>query len=89
MTVPRPLPAPLVELVARRFRVIGEPVRIQILDRLRGGEARVGDLVAAIGSSQQNVSRHLAVLHDVGIVSRRKQGTRVVYAIADATRRRR
>ena len=85
MPVPHPLPDALVELVAQRFRVMGEPARIRILDRLRDGDAAVGDLVAAVGSSQQNVSRHLAVLHDAGLVARRKQGTRVVYAIADET----
>jgi DNA-binding transcriptional ArsR family regulator len=80
-----PLPDPLVELVAERFRVIGEPVRIRILERLREGEASVGELTEALGSSQQNASRHLAVLHGAGIVSRRKEGTRVIYRIADPT----
>ena len=85
MTVPHPLPEPLVELVAQRFRVIGEPMRIRLLDGLRGGEQSVGALVDALGATQQNVSKHLAVLHQAGIVSRRKDGNRVVYAIADPT----
>ena len=83
MPIPHPLPDPLVELVAQRFRVIGEPMRIRLLDRLRDGEASVGELVDALGSTQQNVSKHLGVLHGAGIVSRRKEGNRVVYAIAD------
>ena len=83
MPVPHPLPDPLVELVAQRFRVIGEPMRIRLLDRLRDGEQSVGELVDALGSTQQNVSKHLGVLHTAGIVSRRKDGNRVVYAIAD------
>lgn len=83
MSLPHPLPEPVVELVARRFRVIGEPMRIRILDRLRDGETSVLELAAALESSQQNVSKHLGVLHDAGIVSRRKDGTHAYYAIAD------
>ena len=81
--VPRPLPAPIVERIAERFRVLGEPVRINLLQHLRDGEATVGDLQKATGASQQNVSKHLGVLHRAGIVSRRKQGNFSVYAIAD------
>jgi DNA-binding transcriptional ArsR family regulator len=81
--VPHPLPAPLIELVAQRFRVLGEPMRIRLLDRLREGEASVGDLQEALGASQQNVSKHLGILHGAGMVSRTKQGNRTVYAISD------
>ncbi len=83
MTLPHPLPDPLVELIAKRFRVIGEPMRIRLLDRLREGEASVHELTEATGATQQNVSKHLGVLHAAGIVARRKEGTRTVYAIAD------
>jgi DNA-binding transcriptional ArsR family regulator len=83
MPVPHPLPEPLVDLVAQRFRALGEPMRIRLLDRLREGEASVGELVDAVGASQQNVSKHLALLHAAGMVSRTKQGTRTVYAISD------
>lgn len=83
MTMPQPLPDEIVELIARRFRVIGEPMRIRLLDRLREGEASVNELTEALGASQQNVSKHLSVLSDVGIVGRRKEGTRVYYRIAD------
>ncbi len=85
MEIPRPLPEPLVELIAQRFRVIGEPMRIKLLDRLRDGSATVSELVEALGASQQNVSKHLGVLHQAGIVSRVKEGTSVRYAIADDT----
>jgi DNA-binding transcriptional ArsR family regulator len=81
--LPHPLPEPLVELVAKRFRVIGEPMRIRLLDHLRGGEATVQDLTQAVGASQQNVSKHLGVLHDAGIVARRKEGTQVYYRVVD------
>ena len=85
MTIPHPLADDLAELVAQRFRVIGEPLRIRLLDRLRDGERSVGDLVEVLGATQQNVSKHLGVLHQAGIVSRRKVGTRVIYAIADGS----
>ena len=83
MDFPHPLPEPLVELIAQRFRVIGEPMRIKLLDQLRDGSATVGELTVALGASQQNVSKHLNVLHQAGIVSRTKEGTAVRYAIAD------
>ncbi|HUZ82973.1 MAG TPA: metalloregulator ArsR/SmtB family transcription factor [Gaiellaceae bacterium] len=83
MSVPHPLPDPIVELVARRFRVIGEPMRIKILDQLRAGEASVQELTDALSCSQQNVSKHLGVLLEAGIIARRKAGTFSYYAIAD------
>lgn len=83
MPLPSPLPDDLLELIARRFRVLGEPLRIKLLDRLRGGEASVNELTDAIGSSQQNVSKHLAVLAEAGILGRRKEGTHVYYRIVD------
>ena len=85
MSIPHPLPEPLVELVAERFRLIGEPMRIRLLDRLRDGGQSVGELADALGATQQNVSKHLGVLHRATIVSRRKDGNRVVYEIADET----
>jgi DNA-binding transcriptional ArsR family regulator len=83
MTLPHPLPDELVELIARRFRVIGEPMRIRLLDRLREGEATVNELSEALGASQQNISKHLGVLAEVGILGRRKAGTHVYYRIVD------
>ena len=84
MEIPRPLPDPLTELIAQRFRVLGEPMRIKLLDALRDGDASVGELVERLGASQQNVSKHLGVLHQAGVVTRTKDGTFVRYAIADA-----
>jgi DNA-binding transcriptional ArsR family regulator len=83
MALPHPLPDELVELIARRFRVIGEPMRIKLLDQLRQGEASVNELSEALDASQQNVSKHLAVLAEVGILGRRKAGTHVYYRIVD------
>jgi DNA-binding transcriptional ArsR family regulator len=83
MALPHPLPDDLVELIARRFRVIGEPMRIRLLNHLRKGEATVNELSGTLASSQQNVSKHLAVLADAGILGRRKQGNHVYYRIVD------
>ena len=73
----------LVELIAERFRVLGEPMRIRLLDALRDAPASVGQLQQATGASQQNVSKHLGVLLRSGLVSRRKEGAFSLYAIAD------
>jgi DNA-binding transcriptional ArsR family regulator len=81
--VPHPLPDPLIELVAQRFRVLGEPMRIRLLDLLRDGDATVGELQDALAASQQNISKHLGILHAAGMVSRTKDGTQVRYAISD------
>ena len=54
-----------------------------MLDRLREGEANVNELTEALGASQQNVSKHLAVLAEVGILGRRKTGTHIYYRIVD------
>ncbi len=78
-----PLPAPLVELIAQRFRVLAEPMRIRLLDALREAPATVQQLEQATGASQQNISKHLGVLLRSGMVSRSKQGNFSLYAIAD------
>jgi DNA-binding transcriptional ArsR family regulator len=85
MSLPEDMPQELVELIARRFRVIGEPMRIRILNEMRDGEQSVSDLVARTGGGQQNVSKHLGVLLDAGIVSRRKHGLQSLYSIVDDT----
>jgi DNA-binding transcriptional ArsR family regulator len=81
--MPHPLPDDLVELIARRFRVLAEPMRIKLLDRLRDGDATVADLQEATGASQQNISKHLGVLLQSGLVVRRKEGNFSRYEIAD------
>ena len=81
--LPHPLPDALVDLIARRFRAMSEPTRIRILDRLRDGEATTAELVEALDTSQQNVSKHLAVLADSGLVGRRRDGNKTYYRITD------
>jgi DNA-binding transcriptional ArsR family regulator len=82
-SLPHPLPDDLAELIARRFRALSEPSRVKLLDRLREGEQSVSDLAAELGAGQQNVSKHLGVLADAGIVARRKDGNHVYYRIVD------
>jgi DNA-binding transcriptional ArsR family regulator len=81
--VTHPLSEPLIELIAQRFRVLAEPMRIRLLDQLRGGEATVSELQDALGATQQNVSKHLGILHAAGMVTRTKDGNHVRYSIAD------
>ena len=83
MKLPHPLPEDLAELIARRFRALGDPLRVRILDLLRDGELSVSALADQLGAGQQNVSKHLAVLVDAGMLARRKDGNHVYYRIAD------
>jgi DNA-binding transcriptional ArsR family regulator len=83
MTPTHPLPDDLVELIADRFRALSEPTRIKLLDHLREGEATVLELTELIGTTQQNVSKHLGVLQRAGIVARRKEGNFAHYRIVD------
>ena len=83
MALPHPLPEDLAELIARRFRALGDPMRVRILDLLRDQELSVSGLAEQLGAGQQNVSKHLAVLTDSGMLARRKGGTHVYYRIAD------
>lgn len=71
------------ELIAERFRAMGEPMRLKILERLFRSPAAVGEILESVGGTQANVSKHLALLHAVGLVRRRKEGNRTVYSIGD------
>ena len=82
-TLPHPIPNDLAELIARRFRAIGEPMRVRILDLLRDGELSVNALAERLHAGQQNVSKHLTVLAETGIVGRRKEGNHVYYRVVD------
>ncbi len=80
---PKMLSGEALELIARRFAVLAEPMRLRLLHALFEGEASVNALVEATGGTQTNVSRHLQTLADAGLVTRRKEGLQVFYAIAD------
>ncbi len=73
----------MLDLVARRFRTLGEPYRLRLLQILESGEKTVGDLVEALVGNQSNISKHLQILHDAGLVSRRREGTSIYYRISD------
>ena len=84
MTRPRHTLTPQVmDLVAGRFRALGDPARLGILAALRDGESSVTDLVVATGLGQASVSKHLQVLHAGGFVARRRDGLFVHYRLAD------
>jgi ArsR family transcriptional regulator len=69
--------------IAERFRALGEPMRLRLLQALRGGERSVGELAERTGGGQANVSKHLQVLFQQGYVDRRKDGTTSWYRITD------
>jgi DNA-binding transcriptional ArsR family regulator len=69
--------------VASYFSVLGEPMRLKILNILRNGECCVQDLVDATETSQANVSKHLKVMLQAGILQRRSEGTSAYYSVND------
>jgi len=69
--------------IAERFKALGEPMRLRLLQALRTGECSVGDLAERTGGGQANVSKHLQVLFQQGYVDRRKEGTTSWYRITD------
>ena len=71
------------EMIAARFKILGEPMRLRLIIALEGGEKNVTHLVEATGGTQANVSRHLQSLTEAGILDRRKEGLKVYYFIAD------
>ena len=74
----------LLALVAERFKALGEPARLAILNALRDGEKTVSELMGETGLGQANVSKHLQQLHALGFVARRKEGLFVHYSIVGA-----
>ena len=80
---PSPLSDAALALIARRFAVLAEPMRLRLLHTLFAGERNVNALVAATGGTQANVSRHLQTLLHAHLVVRRKEGLQVFYAIGD------
>ncbi len=82
-TAHKPMSPGGIALVAGRFRVLGEPARLAILNALMGGEHSVQELCEATGLSQANVSKHLALLAQQGFVAREKRGLFTIYSIAD------
>lgn len=77
------LPPEALEQVAAYFQALSEPTRLHILNLLREGERNVGELAQLTGYTSANVSRHLSVLMQQGLVGRESRGTAVYYRIAD------
>jgi len=76
----------MLERVAQRFRVLGDATRLSILRLLVSrGELSVGQIVDDLGMSQANVSKHLRLLLDAGVLARRRDGTSAYYSVVDAT----
>lgn len=73
------------QLVAARFKVLSDPMRLRILQLLEEGETSVSALAEAVESTQPNVSKHLKTMQDAGLLARRQEGNTVFYSIADPT----
>jgi len=69
--------------VALHFRVLGEPMRLKILQAVCREPRTVNDIVAAVGATQANVSKHLALLAGAGVLTREKSGQCVYYGMKD------
>jgi DNA-binding transcriptional ArsR family regulator len=71
------------ERAAELFGVLSTPMRLKIIGALCGGEQNVSRLLSQIEASQPNMSRHLQVLYQAGVLSKRRAGQQVFYKIAD------
>ena len=83
MAVVENVPPEVIQQVAEYFGVLSEPMRLRLLNLLRDGEKCVQELVDATETSQANVSKHLKVMLQAGILSRRTEGTSAYYSVAD------
>ena len=78
-----PIPDEFLDLMAEKFRMLADPSRLAILRALMAGEKSVGQVVEESGRGQANVSKHLKLLAEAGLVSRRRDGMQVFYRITD------
>jgi DNA-binding transcriptional ArsR family regulator len=76
---------PVFEAVAAYFSVLSEPTRLKIMHAVCNGERTVSQIVAETGATQTNVSRHLGMMHRHGVLARRRDGTQIIYCVADPT----
>ena len=72
------------DLLAKYFRVLGDPTRLRILELVRDGERSVGQIAERLGQAQPKVSNHLACLRWCGFVETRREHRTIHYRIADA-----
>lgn len=73
----------LYHLHARLCQVLANPKRLEIIDRLRTGEQSVGELAERMKIGQANLSQHLAVMRQQGILTPRREGANVYYALSN------
>jgi DNA-binding transcriptional ArsR family regulator len=78
-----PIPDEFLDLMAEKFRMLADPTRLAILRTLMAGERNVSQVIVETGRSQANVSKHLKMLAEAGLVGRRKEGLQVFYKLAD------
>lgn len=83
MKLTKPVPQEVMQQIAEYFSILSEPMRLKILNLLRDGEKCVQDLVEATETSQANVSKHLKVMLQAGILVRRSEGTSAYYSVED------
>lgn len=74
-----------VDLLATRFRILSEPLRVRLIQALRGGEKSVTALAADVSASQATVSHHLRLMEAAGVLGRRPEGNLVYYFVADSS----
>ena len=77
------MPEEMLEVVSNRFKLLSEPMRLRILRVLCEREHTVQEIVNEIQASQANISKHLALMYESGVVSRRKEGLKCYYRIID------
>jgi DNA-binding transcriptional ArsR family regulator len=78
-----PLSDKMLELVAHRFRMLGDPTRLRILQSLESGSQSVNEITDALDGNQPNISKHLQALSDARLVGRARDGNRMIYSIVD------
>lgn len=81
--MPSTIPDEFLDLMAEKFRILGDGTRLAILRTLMQGERNVSQVVEETGRNQANVSKHLKMLAEAGLVARRKEGLQVFYRLDD------
>ena len=76
---------PVFDAVAAYFAVLSEPTRLKIMHAVCNGEKSVSQIVETTGATQTNISRHLGLMHRHGVLARRREGTQIIYRVADPT----
>jgi DNA-binding transcriptional ArsR family regulator len=79
----KPLQEAALELIASRFRALAEPVRLKLLRALMEGDQNVSQLVEKVGTGQANVSKHLSILKQAGMIATRREGLATLCSISD------